>query len=361
MKLFAASIVIIICYARTSNAQTIVKEGYIVMQNKDTTKGFLEDRIDKEMKYGVVFLKDKSQAPEKYGLDEILEFGTTSRIFRRFNYDFTKYEFGKVANDGTLSLLLFREKNRAKYFIKNNITGNSAVLEHPKKGDDRGGDYKTGSPLFVQKILAVANLSSAKTALKEFPYRENAIRKFVTAYNAKSNPTSARNYKDNIIYHNIIGFGLVKYNGLTSETVHAFSYFFAKENRDRNRKGFLIYGLRYQRFKETKTEPYQGLSYQETTSDIFISPIGYRYSPGLTRVKPYLSVSSGLNLKTAEKFLGYPQLSSERFTTTKLTLSVGAGLSFQIGKRYINLESTFDINNFVQKLSAYRVGVAIDL
>ncbi|MFZ6009771.1 MAG: hypothetical protein ACOYXT_05425 [Bacteroidota bacterium] len=360
MKLFFFAIVLAVAGVGSSYGQTIIKAGYIIGPTGDSTEGFIEDRIDRKMMREAIFFKSMSQSPQQYNASEIMEFGSQGRIFRRIKKDSAQYTFGKVANDGTLSLVVFRNNGGTKYFVKNNITGKSAIIERPKR-TDAGVNTSKGSPIFVQKLLTVANLSAAKGVLKKLSYGEKNFRRFVTAYNSKSDPSSARVYYNDVIVHNVIGYSLVNYNTLTSTAGHSFSYFFGKENRDRHRKGFWFYGVRYQKVSDTKEVPGQGLEYNQNISDLVILPLSYRYAPGKKRIKPYLSASCGLDLHITEEFLGFPTLTTVRKSTTNAIFSPGVGVSFQFGKQYINVESTCDINNFVKEVYAYRFGIAVDL
>lgn len=124
---------VFLCVTHIVQAQHSVVKGYVVTVNNDTLRGFIRDKIDKELVMKVDFFFNKSQPAKTHSPAEIIEFGMGNRIFRRFNVKDSNYQFGKLVNEGTLYFLVSTQNKKPVFFVSNNMTGNSATLAQPVK------------------------------------------------------------------------------------------------------------------------------------------------------------------------------------------------------------------------------------
>lgn len=352
---------VFLCLSHMVQAQHSVVKGYVVTVNKDTLSGFIQDKMDKELILEVNFFSDKSQPSKTYSPSQIIEFGMGNRIFRRFSVNDSDYQFGKLVNEGTLYFLVSSQNKEPIYFVNNNLTGNSATLVQPVKmqGQHYSAKRISSEYLYANKFLSVAQLPTELSVIKQIPFREKAFRKFVTDYNVKSNIETAKVYTDSIIQHHIISVGVFKSTtGDYPNPGYTVSYFFGKENRDLNRKGFWIHGVRYESVSETRNFSVTNTSYLSKISAFQLLPFGYRYAPMPTKSKPYLIGVFGLGFYNEKGYSGYPTLAPNNVISVVPVFNFGGGFSINTGKGNLVLESSFDIP--LNGLYGYRLGIGYD-
>ncbi len=334
----------------TLNGQVITTPGYIVPISGDTVRGFIQNEIDRNHVHGVSFSTEKSVPFKNYTGQEILGFGDDTRVFKRFNVSETSYQFGKQVNDGLLTLLRIRNKKSTNYYIQNNNSKDSAFLQAPQKMDSDLSESKKviASFLYLNQMYSVAGLPQDKALKNQVPYKDKSIRKFVSDFNRNENPQSAKSYHDNILYHHIILGGIYTLPVITNQIGYTVSYIFSEENRDLNRRGSILHGVRFTSLSYP-TESFSSETARQ--SSIQLLPLGYRFNPGVGKVKPYAMGMVGANLVS-----GY---SSESDVAVFFMVTVGGGLLINLGNHALVAEFSMDGQLFYYP--AYRATIGYDL
>jgi len=334
----------------TLTGQIIKTSGYIVTLSGDTVRGFIQNEIDRNHVQGVSFSTEKSVPFKNYTGQEILGFGDDTRVFRRFHVSETSYQFGKQVNDGVLTLLRIRNKKSTNYYIQNNNSKDSAFLQAPQKKDSDLSESKKviASFLYLNQMYSVAGLPQDRALKNPVSYKDKSIRKFVSDFNRSENPQSAISYHDNILYHNIIMGGIYTLPVITNQIGYTASYIFSEENRDVNRRGSILHGVRF----TTLSYPTESFGSEEARqSSIQLLPLGYRFSPGVGKVKPYAMGMVGANLVS-----GY---STESDVAVFFMVTVGGGLLINLGNHALVAELSMDGQLFYYP--AYRATIGYDL
>jgi len=294
----------------------------------------------------VTFYTEKDQTPTKYTANDILAFQSGSRSFIAYRTNNNMAVFGKILNRGTLDLVSTVEKTGLTFFLKNNITGKSAILK-------RSESAKNDRFLIVQEMLDVANLPKNALRQKRIPFKQNTLVKFVSSYNAKSNPQSAWVYQGQINHHHVFAYAIAQRFDSNGTSGYMLSYSYGGENRDLDRHGFRLYSFRLQSIQEDQKISGTNGTFETKRTSIQLLPIGYRYAPGIGRVKPYMTFQAGFAINSFSEYEDFPRLTPKTVVKLNPDISLGFGMSFVISKSALDLEISADF-------TGYRFGMAVD-
>ncbi len=332
MKLIT-TLLLVVFIVLGANAQNNYIRGYIVKIDNDSTAGFIEDTIDKELQEHINFRTEKDGPTTVYDATQLLKFGFfEGRQFKRYMKD-SAATFGKLLNGGKVNLYVTKKKNSVIFYVENTTSHVGEVLQKKVMLIEKNGStFKAVDSDFVRQLAVVTGANSGFISNKNIDFSERKIRKFVSEYNQISSPLTAYTYNQRIRHYRTILIGITLNGNFQA------SFFKGREETDQNRNRSLMWGIDLQ---YTNDRSIQGTSY--TYLNAF--PFGQRFTFGRGVITPYLSWAFGLGVLKytyPDHLFNLSQLS----TTSKSDFffspvaRLGAGSLIKVKRNFVNVEAS---------------------
>lgn len=305
------------------SAQNNQVPGYIVTNEKDTLRGYLEDEIDSELRSGVNFSSTNTTVSQPYTPSEILGFGyDTGRSFFSIDAaDGSGRIFVKNMATGKINVLMDDDKvsRILTMYLSRIDTSISVVLEPPKKNTIEKDGKKFSST--DKKYLQLLSFITGDVNLPNINYNEKKIVGYLNEYNqryASTIPTTTYSPLVKTSYDVSLGYPTLQSN---AKAQYRFAFFRDRKYFDKHRTLHRRAGFSYRLLhnKSGNVEHFLNLL-----------PVGVRLESGNGAVVPYVHASGGVALSLC----GCSTISTATSTTTEYSLSVAPGLNLGLGARF---------------------------
>jgi hypothetical protein len=290
MKLFGC--LIILCLFHTSIiAQKNSDPGFIINQNRDTVKGFIETTEEKDLSGAVYFKKEINDAWKEYHPKDLFGFGIGQELYRSIRFINTINEnvkdtvFARLLVAGVYNLFTFVESSR--FFLLQKDTSIYLLYDEFQLGSGeivREGNFRN----YLNFIsLPCDNL---KDEVKNVGYSEKNIGDFVQKTNHCISGESSLVYSHNkqkLLITPIVFAGGLPLSGPNAQFTTNFTLRTTLPRMDK--KLSLNIGVNYSSttYKTAESEALNPDYQYYTKEQIFSIPLTIQYNVLLTRVQPY--------------------------------------------------------------------------
>lgn len=346
MKLFGC--LIILCLFHTAlSAQKSLDPGFIINQNRDTVKGFIQTTEEKELSGSVNFKKEINGTWTAFHPKDLLGFGINQEVYRSIRFINTSEEnaidtvFGRLVVSGTYNLFTF--VGSARFFLLQKDTSIYLLYDESQLGSGeivRQSNFRN----YLNFISVPCN--DLKDQYKDVGYSENSIGDFVQKTNNCISGQSSRMYSHNqkLQITPIVFAGGLPLSGQKAEINASFSLRFTLPRMDK--KLSLNIGLNYSNttYKTAASKALNPYYQYYTKEQIYSIPVTIQYNITLSRIQPYfyLGFSYG-KIKIDNLMIGFWVPPNDYYYDLSFVMGMGVevrvvyGLYFRAELRYESL------------------------
>ena len=325
----------LLLYALSSIGQNKFEPGYIIKQEGDTLRGFIQNAIEADLSKQVYFKPDSLSSLQLFRPKDILSFKIgrgiyQSMFFKNFAGEqvFEDTCFAKKLVKGRFDLYSFSRDQQLYFLIR---TDTLTYFLYNTVFDGNGELIKPGIYLNVLNLISLPYDKSLADYAR-VGYNEKEMSRFIAGLNMGIAPEETENYyhksKTKVeVYVFAGGLPLGKESQVSADAAVLIS------SPDISRHFFLSVGLQYLNSNTLSPGEWGGISFTwKLRQQVFSIPICFRYGATFRRIRPYayVGVSAAYFNRYSDADRIKTHLSGHYFG---MAFVVGIGVRVQIVKR----------------------------
>jgi outer membrane protein W len=317
-------------------AQNKYEPGYIVKNNKETVKGYIQNGTEEDFSKQVNFKPD-SLSPEQVFLPgDIISFGFGKDIYKTISFQNTSAEkrvwdtsFVKQLVTGKYDLYIFTRSEQHYYLIKSDTT---TYFLYNSLISNNGELITRGNYVNTLNLLSIP-CNKLASRYDRVGFSESEMSNFILALNKCISPETAVNYYTKPkprteVFVFAGGLPLGNQSQVTAEALLRISV------PSLNRNTFFNIGLHYSSTLNSVTyrDLYYGVYSNTIMHKIYSVPITIQYDLATGRIRPYFYAGLGiayLNENAKGPYNNDPPVKNN----FGFSFTVGAGIEVRIVKR----------------------------
>ncbi len=349
MKHLSIAICMLFIYA-SPFAQSDYKPGYLVKNNKDTIKGFIEESIESDYSKQVNFKSDSASSVQIFLPGDIQYFGVGSAIYKSISFLNTDPEilkrdscFAKKLVTGKYDLFVFSRRDRQFYLIKNDT---SIYFLYNSLLSNNGELITQGNYINTLNLISIP-CEKLASRYDRVGFGEKEMSEFVLALNKCISPETAVSYyqKPKSVMQIFIfagGLPLGTQSQLTMEGLMRFSLPAVNKNT------FLNVGFHYSSTHSVQSfgDPYYGSYSRNSIHTIYSVPLTVQYDFINGIIRPYIYGGVGIaylhqTVSGEPDFIGSLDKPSQNFG---ISFVVGIGIEAKIINRlFVRVDYRYEL------------------
>lgn len=275
-----------------ANCQTEFLPGYVVKNNKDTLKGYLENTTETNLLKKVKFKTDLNASVQIFSQADISSFSNSGDVYRNIAYLNTSVDnpgwdsnFAKLLVTGTNELYTFIEGDRRFYVVKHDTV---TILLYDVSYVSTNEPMHPGN--YMSRLNLLANeCKSAISTSQDIMFNQRDISNFFVKLNNCLSPGSSRSlYQKSKIVTKVFAYVGLLPLGEQSQFTASAGLRFSSPKISKNT--FLNVGLHYSNTVTVATALNgANLPYKSTTIvKVYSLPVTFQYNFFNGRVRPYI-------------------------------------------------------------------------
>lgn len=331
-------------------AQNKYDPGWLVKNNRDTIKGYIEESVDAEFSKQVNFKTDSAAAAQIFLPGDIQSFGVGSGIYRSISFQNTDPEkmmrdncFAKLLVTGKYNLFVFTRGDRQFFLIKNDT---STYFLYNSLFSNNGELITQGNYTNTLNLISIP-CEKLASRYDRVDYGEKEMSDFVLALNKCISPETAVNYyqKPKSVMQIFLFAGGLPLGSQSQVTIEGFMRFSLPTV---NRNTFLNVGLHYSATHSITPQEdfFYGQYKLSAIHNIYSIPLTIQYDFATGIIRPYLYAGVGIayldQTKSGEPY--YLSVLDKPVQNFGISFVVGAGIEAKIiNKLFVRVDYRYEL------------------